>query len=280
MEYAVSNIAWSASDRPKAYARLQAAGITGLEIAPGLLFSMADDPFDPTEAEIALVQNELDRFGLSLVSMQSLLFGVEGAELFGDAHGRAAFEQGLMRAIKLAGRLGIPNLVLGSPKQRQRPSEMKPNAAIDKAIEILTPLADAAAVAGTKIAMECNPAEYGTNFLTTPDETLAFVKRANHAAIMLNFDVGATLLTDTFDQVMYQLIAAGPVLNHVHISEPFLSPAPANPQVAAKVLQTLDTLEYQHAVSIEMRQPQDGLAGLDTALENLLEARRLAGEAR
>ncbi|WP_425084678.1 sugar phosphate isomerase/epimerase family protein [Ruegeria profundi] len=280
MKYAVSNIAWSASDRLKAYAKLQAAGITGLEIAPGLLFSMADDPFDPTEAEIALVQNELDRFGLSLVSMQSLLFGVEGAELFGDAYERAAFEQGLMRAIKLAGRLGIPNLVLGSPKQRQRPSGMEPNAAIDKAIEILTPLADAAAFAGTKIAMECNPAEYGTNFLTTPDETLAFVKRANHAAIMLNFDVGATLLTGTFDHVMDQLIAAGPVLNHVHISEPYLSPAPANPQDAAKVLQTLETLEYQHVVSIEMRQPQDGLAGLDTALENLLEARGLAGEAR
>ncbi|RLK07370.1 sugar phosphate isomerase/epimerase family protein [Ruegeria conchae] len=277
MQYAVSNIAWTADDRRDVYARLQAEGITGLEIAPGLLFNTADDPFEPTDAQIASVRGELEEFGLKIVSMQSLLFGVEGADLLGEDTGRMAFERGLKRAITLAGRLEIPNLVMGSPKQRQRPPEMQPDAAVDRAIEILTPLADAAAAAGTIIAMECNPGEYDTNFLITPDETLDFVKRADHAAIMLNFDVGATLLTGTFDRVKDQLTAAGPTLSHVHISEPFLAPAPASPEDAALVLHTLHTLGYQRAVSIEMRRPEDGLTGLDAALSNLSAARHLSG---
>lgn len=273
MRFAVSNIAWGPSDRLAAYARLQAADITGLEIAPGLLFAGSEDSFVPTKAELSAARKEIASFGLTPVSMQSLLFGVEGAELFGDADGRSAFLRGLERAITLAARLEIPNLVMGSPKQRIRPDWMDEHAAMDRAVEMLAPLADTASTAGTKIAMECNPVEYGTNFLTTPDETLAFVHHAAHAAITLNFDVGATYLTGTFVQVEALLRAAGAAISHVHISEPFLAPAPADPADAARVLHTLRAMGYGHAVSIEMQQPEGGLSGLDTALRKLKAAR-------
>ncbi|KIC39063.1 hypothetical protein RA27_18130 [Ruegeria sp. ANG-R] len=275
MQFAVSNIAWQASDRRAAYARLERAGITGLEVAPGLLFSDSEDPFLPTERELAAVLDEISAYGLSLVSMQSLLFGVSGADLFGDAEGQIAFSRGLGRAIDLAARLGLPNLVLGSPKQRIRPAGMTSEAAMEHAAAILRPLADKAAASGIRIAMECNPVDYGTNFLTTPDETLAFVRYAAHPAIALNFDIGASYLTGTFAQVNCLIEDAGDTISHVHISEPFLSLAPADPTEAGRVLCALQDIGYKHAVSIEMRQPENGLTGLDEALRNLAVARNI-----
>ena len=181
----------------------------------------------------------------------------------------------IRRAIGLAERLEIPNLVLGSPKQRVRPKTMSPQTAIDRAIETLRPLADSAESAGVKIAMECNPVEYGTNFLVTPSETLAFVQCAAHSSITLNFDVGATHLTQTFTHVEGLLRDAGDWISHVHISEPFLGPAPADPLDAARVLRTLQSIGYTNAISIEMRRPRNGLHGLDSALRNLAAAKSI-----
>jgi sugar phosphate isomerase/epimerase len=277
MRFAVSNIAWSPGERRTAYARLKAAGFDGLEIAPGLLFAESADPLAPTTAEVEAARSEIAVAGLTLVSMQSLLYGVEGADLFGDADGRAAFLTGLDRAVALAGRLGIPNLVLGSPKQRNRPEGLDAGAAMDRAADFLRPVADAAHAVGSVIAVECNPAAYGTNFLTTPDETLAFVHRADHPAITLNFDLGAAHMTGCFDRIEALLEAAGPSISHVHVSEPLLAPAPADPAAAARVLRTLGAMGYAGAVSIEMRPPENGLSGLEAALERLRAARAAAG---
>lgn len=276
MRFAVSNIAWRPDERRAAYARLQAAGVTGLEIAPGLFFADSADPFAPTDAELAAATTEIAAAGLAPVSMQSLLFGVEGAALFGDGPGREAFGTGIARAIDLAGRLGIPNLVLGSPKQRLRPEGMATDTAMNHARDILLPLAERARAAGTVIAMECNPADYGANFLVTPEETLAFVRHAAHPAITLNFDLGAAILTGTAPRVEHLLEEAGPTISHVHLSEPHLAPAPAGPDLAARVIAALRRLGYKAAVSIEMRRPDDGLVGLDTSLRYLGAARDMA----
>ena len=273
MRFAMSNIAWGYEERLAAYARLAAADVTGLEVAPGLLFEHCADPLMPDASALATARAEIDDAGLTLVSMQSLLFGVNGADLFGDSDGRAAFLRGLSRAIALAERLEIPNLVMGSPKQRSHPDTMTTQDAMARAVELLLPVADAAQAAGTVIAMECNPTTYGTNFLTTPDETRAFVQQANHPAITLNFDIGATFLTETFDQVEALLEAALAWTTHVHISEPFLAPSPADPAQAARVLRKLSSSGYDRAVSIEMRRPEDGLTGVEMALTRLTQAR-------
>ena len=95
----MSNIAWSGEERLEAYAILAEAGITGLEIAPGLFFHAAADPFVPDQASAGEALREAADAGLALVSMQSLLFGVTGAGLFDGAGPRAAFERGMIRAI-------------------------------------------------------------------------------------------------------------------------------------------------------------------------------------
>ena len=280
MRLAVSNIAWSFDNRLAAYAILRDHGLDGLEIAPSLLFAGADDPFLPPAAVVAARLGEIAGAGLRLVSMQSLLFGVGDAALFGPPAAADRLVRGLERAIVLAGRLGIPNLVFGSPRQRVVPPELSPDAALQHACGVFRRLGDLAAANGTRLALEPNPAGYGTNFMTTFAETLAVVHAAGHPAVTLNFDLGALHMTGAAGDAAAFIAAAGPHLSHVHLSAPFLAPAPQTTEEAAAVLRALAGTGYAGAVSVEMKAVAgDELAGVAVAAERLRAAAEVTGVA-
>lgn len=273
MKLSMSNIAWLPEERLEAYAILAEAGFTGLEIAPGLFFHAADDPFLPDTASARAARVEMADAGLKLVSMQSLLFGVTGAALFEGPEARAAFETGIRRAIALADRFGIPNLVFGSPLQRRVPEGWAMAEAFDQAAAVFRKLGDAAAAADTRIAIEANPAAYGTNFCTTLDEALAFIDLVAHPAVVPHLDLGAMHMNGDFDGVPARLPDLAPRLSHVHVSEPDLAPAPADPAALAPVLGGLAAAGYARAVSIEMKRAPEGLATVRRAVAALAEAR-------
>lgn len=269
----MSNIAWSPDERIAAYSILSNAGFTGLEIAPGLFFHAADDPFVPIDSVASAALDEAADAGLRLVSMQSLLFGVSGAGLFGDTDARTAFEKGMIRAIELAGRFGIPNLVFGSPGQRRVPEGMTMDQAIKEAAEVFQKLGDAALRADTAIAIEANPTAYGTNFLNTLDQAADFVMQVNHPAVVLILDFGVMHINSTFHMLTENIPGIIPYLNHVHVSEPNLAPAPAErSSVITPVLQTLRAQGYNKAISIEMKCPLNGLAEVKGAVGRLTKA--------
>jgi sugar phosphate isomerase/epimerase len=259
MILSVSNIAWQPDERFGAYDLMIEAGLTGLEIAPGLFFAEAEDPFEPEAATANAALEEITARGLSLVSMQSLLFGVQGAALLGSAAERAAFGHGMTRAINLAARFGIPNLVFGSPGQRRIPVGMATQDAWAQAAETFRRLGDRAAAAGTAISMEANPAAYGTNFLTTLEEAEAFVAKVDHPAVTLILDLGAMHINGDFSTVVGRAGALVPRLTHVHVSEPHLAPAPDDATNIAPLLMALRAAGYGRAVSIEMKRHEGGL---------------------
>ncbi len=269
----MSNIAWAPEERLEAYAILARAGFAGLEIAPGLFFHAAADPFVPDEASAAEALAEIADTGLALVSMQSLLFGVTGAALFEGPDARAAFEAGMHRAIRLAGRFGIPNLVFGSPLQRRVPEGMAMAEALDQSAAVFRALGDAAMAAGTRIAIEANPAAYGTNFCTTLDEALAFVGQVDHPAVVPHLDLGTMQVNGDFAGVPASLPDLAPRLGHVHVSEPDLGPVPADPATLVPVLHSLAAAGYAHAISIEMRRAPDGLSAVRRAVFAMAQAR-------
>lgn len=269
MKCSVSNIAWRPEERLEAYRALERAGSTGLEIAPGLFFHSADDPFSPDAANAKQAIAEAEAAGLLLVSMQSLLFGVPGASLFDGAEARSAFEYGMVRAIQLAGRFGIPNCVFGSPAQRRVPAGMAMNQALDQAAEVFARLGEIAKAEGTAIAIEANPEAYGTNFLTNLGDALAFVERVDHPAIVAILDLGAMHLNGEFATTPDQVRGLTPRLNHVHISEPYLACAPDPETDLTPVLDALTAEGYSRAVSIEMKRPVEGIPGVEAAAGRL-----------
>lgn len=274
MKLAVSNIAWPPYDRLTAYELLERHAITGLEIAPGLFFEGADDPFRPDAATLTKVMSEIAAAGLQLVSMQSLLFGVEGAALFGPQEARKTLRAGMLRAIDLAEILEIPNLVFGAPKQRIVPKHMSSKQAQEEAAEIFAGLGDAAAAAGTRIAIEFNPAAYGTNFLTHAETAIDFVQRLDHPAVVLNFDIGAMHMNEDFDRLDILIPDTLDRIGHVHVSEPYLAPAPAQYGDAKHIFEVLRASGYVRWASLEMVTPEGGLNTLDRHVARLALAAR------
>ena len=61
--------------------------------------------------------------------------------------------------------------------------------------------------------------------------------------------------------------------SHVHVSEPDLAPAPADPEALVPVLRGLAGAGYARAVSIEMKRAPQGLAALRHAVAGLVAAR-------
>lgn len=277
MKFAASNIAWPSDKRLQAYAALADNGFEGLEIAPGLFFFESQDPFVPSEREHQRAMAEIANAGLSLVSMQSLLYGVEGAALFEDDAALQRLEAGMANAIRLAGRLEIPNLVFGSPKQRIIPAGMSSEKAIERAVSVFSRIGDIAQSEGTKVAIEANPAVYGTNFLTDGEQALAFVREVGHPAVRLVLDIGAMHINDVFVQTPKLIAEAGDLLSHVHFSEPQLTPAPADAAAASTVLGALDAARYDRAVSIEMKAvPDTPVEAMAAAVGRLDQARQIA----
>lgn len=277
MKFAVSNIAWAPADRAVAYGALKAAGISGLEIAPGLFFAGAADPFSPTEAEAAPRLAEIENAGLTLVSMQSLLYSVSGAAVFEGPKALERLKAGMGRAIDLAGRFGIPNLVFGSPRQRIVPEGVEMCDAMELALEVFRDLGNQAVAAGTVIAMEFNPPAYGTNFLNDVDQALSFVKAAAHPGVKLILDLGAMHINGDFDQIEAVVAEAAPYLSHVHVSEPDLAPAPAEVGQARRVLGALAAVRYHGWVSIEMKAAEDDAVAEMAAAVARLNAAATAG---
>lgn len=269
MKLAVSNIAWSYGERLRAYAILRSHGFTGLEVAPGLFFAEEPDPFVPSASAVTAARKELDHFGLELISMQSLLFGVEGAELFGPPKARERFAAGAARAIALAGRIGVDNLVLGSPRQRVIPPGVDAQAALATATETFRRLGDLAVTQGARFALETNAAAYGTNFMTTFPETIQVVHATDHPAVAFNFDVGALHMTGAFRRVAEFALEYRSQMAHVHISSAQLAPAPSSMSEARMVIHALRAIDYQRAISIEMKAVDDGLATLEDCVERL-----------
>ena len=270
IKLAVSNIAWAPRHRDQAYAILQAQGIHGLEIAPGLFLHGAEDIFEPTPAECEAALAPMRDAGLELVSMQSLLFGVERAALFGEHSERECFERAMLRAIRLAGLLGIPNLVFGSPGQRVIPENMAREEAESIAVDVFRRLGDAATAEGTVLGMEFNPKAYGTNFLNDAQEAATFVARVNHSAIQIILDVGAMHLNGDFESLPSLALQQAEKISHVHFSEPYLAPAPADSGQAQRVLSAMTAVGYQRWYSIEMKAvPERELDALELALARL-----------
>ncbi|MDB5691143.1 MAG: hypothetical protein JWO81_206 [Alphaproteobacteria bacterium] len=270
---AISNIAWTPQEDIRALALLEELGVRGLEIAPSIAFSDEADAFEPSPAAVSRLLRRLEEHGLELVSMQSLLFGVPGAALFEGDGARARLVAALERAIALAGRLGIPNLVFGSPANRRIPDGMERQQVDAIAIETFRRLGDCAAAAGARLALEPNPEAYGTNYLTSIGEAGRAVRQIAHPAVTLNFDLGALAMNGEQAEAGSWFGDLRDVVSHVHVSEPHLAAAPADEAAFRDAASAILGHGYAGWFSIEMRGAgPDNLERVRTSVERAARA--------
>lgn len=241
MDLSISNIAWNKEDENVIYDLIMKNGFSGLEIAPTQIFP--DAPYSHIrEAEIWALELK-KKYNLVISSMQSIWFGRQ-ENIFGTEEERQSLIRYTKHAIDFAEAIGCGNLVFGCPRNRNVP----PNADPRIAICFFKELGEYAENHNTVIGMEANPPIYNTNYINDTASALRLIEEVDSAGFKLNLDIGTMLYNNENLDV---LRGKGKLINHVHISEPYL----AKIQVRGfhkELKRLLIDENYQKYISIEM----------------------------
>lgn len=268
MRLSISNIAWQPEEDQRIATLLEQHQIDAIDIAPGKYFS---SPELATKTEIMAVKQWWHERGISIIGMQSLLFGTTGLNVFGDKASRLGLLARLQAIFRIAGILGATRLVFGSPRNRDRHS-LSDQEATDSAIQFFQQAANYAADEGVLLCLEPNPVCYGANFMTNSQETALVVKAVNHPALRMQLDTGA--ITINQEDVAQVLNSYAALIGHVHASEPQLAPLGDNGtdhgQMAIALAQSLP----KAIVTIEML-----ATGAEPALQSISRALHVAIQA-
>lgn len=258
---ALSNLAWLPEQDAEIVPKLADLGVQGIEVAPTRLGDWAA----LTPAILIAYRNRLADCGLSISSLQAVLFGVEGAQLLGTDAEFSTFRNHLSRVLEIGQVLGAEVAVFGSPRNRLL-NGLSPAAAQQRAIERLSLLAPAFSDAGMVLGIEPVPAYYGGEFLSRADDIAALVAQVDAPAIRLHLDTGCVHLGG--DDIGSMVTRHHAVLAHFHIAEPDLAGFAAPVTDHAGAAAALSATGYARWLSIEMKpqQPQ-----MKTAIEQAIE---------
>ena len=243
MKLAISNIAWDFADDADMLDYISDSGFSGIEIAPTRVIK--ENPYDHLDSAKDFYQR-LKEKGLSIPSMQSIWFG-RAERVFFDTTERQALSDYTKKAIDFAEVIRCGNLVFGSPKNRV----IDDAAQREAGIVMITDIADYAAQKGTVFSIEANPAIYNTNFINRTQEAFDLAKAINSPGFMVNVDIG-TMIENNEDIAILE--ANMDLVNHIHISEPYLA-VPEKRNIHQALAALLKANGYRRFVSIEMKNP-------------------------
>ena len=246
MNLSVSNIGWNFSDDEIIYSFLQDQSFFGLEIAPSRFFP--DAPYDHCDEAAQISEKLKQKYHLQICSMQSIWYGKTQKIIESESARKDLFSY-TKKAIKFAVSVGCRNLVFGCPKNREIVD------CNDKKIieNFLVDISDLALQNNVIIAFEANPTIYHTNFVNTTNEAIEMIKKLHHPALKINLDVSTiienreslSIISDNID-----------LINHVHISEPYLKPLKRR-KLHEELKIILEDNGYYNFVSLEMGKTED-----------------------
>ena len=218
MRISISNIAWDTKDDEAVCSILQRHHVDAIDIAPGKYFA---DFATATPEQIQKVRDWWAERGIEIIGMQSLLYGTQGLNLFDAPEVQQRMLFHLSNVCRIGNGLNARRLVFGSPRNRDRTGLSE-----DQALEIATvffkSLADIAQQHDVIICLEPNPECYGSNFMTTSQETAAVVKAVGHPALKMQFDTGALCINGESPASVCADFQH--LIGHVHSSDPQLVP--------------------------------------------------------
>lgn len=245
----VSSLAWQPTDDEAVAHLLETSNVHAIDLVPGKYFSI--DEF--SESEVKRFNAFWQARGISVIGMQSLLFGLGDPSIF-DKSGSDIIIERMRRLCLLSELLGSKSLTFGSPKSRVFAQRDRASAQ-QVALGLFSTLNSIAADHGVAICLEPNPTAYGCEFLTSTQEVSAYVSDLNLEHIRVQLDTGAALM----NQESSEFADLAPI-GHLHVSTPNLFGVPASDAETrieqARILKSWSMLpiESGHA-TIEMLNP-------------------------
>ncbi len=223
-------------------------GYDALEVAP---FTLAADPRNLTERDLANYRRQAQDAGVSISSLHWLLTAPEGLSITSaDAAVRATTLEVMHALVDACAALGGSVLVHGSPQQRRLSAE-DPSGDAERGREAFAMIAAAAERAGVTYCIE-PLSTFETSFITTVAEAEAIVKQVNSPALKTMLDTRAARLaeSDRAEVVLKRGLQAGTVA-HVHINDSSkVGPGQGADEFAA-IFEVLLTARYDGIVAVE-----------------------------
>ena len=263
MNLAISNIGWKREDDAAVAALMRDAGIAGVEVAPTAVWP---EPLLATPEQLRSYRTRWSDQGIQIVALQALLYGHPELTLFGAPERRAGMLRHLTGMMDVAAALGAGPLVFGSPTNRAV-GDLPPGTINQIAVDFFRAAGVRAAERGVTLCLEPNPPAYKCDFVTTVADGLALVREVASAGFGLHVDAGALALNE--EPIASTIGGAAWAMRHFHASEPFLAPLGSGTTNHEACAEALRASGYRGWVSLEMRQPPDGLEGVRRSLDLL-----------
>jgi sugar phosphate isomerase/epimerase len=252
----VSNLAWKKNEEKKAFQILKKNKIKFLEFAPSLLLNK-----NFNERDIKRIKKKCFRYGLKLLSMQSILYNVKNAFIFGSKYQNKIFYAELKKKVKLAKKLGVKIIIFGSPFNKKKFG--KKNSLLDKIfINTFQDISSLCKKNNVTICLEPNPKIYKSDYLLNTNEAVKIIKKINRKNILLNFDLGASLANKENVQNLVEKNISH--IGHVQISAPKLKNLQGYKKRIKNFLNALKKMNYRKAISMEvLAKKKDNLVNLE-----------------
>lgn len=242
MKLSISNIAWAAEYDDAMYSFLSEQHFDGIEIAPTRIFP--SNPYERLKDAARFAQNLKEKHNLAISSIQSLWYK-RTENIFASAEERSFLLDYTKKAVLFANAMGCGNLVFGSPRNRNMPSEDS----LPDAMSFFKELGNFANKNDAVIAFEPVPPSYNTNFINSTQEAFDMCKQLQCNGLKVNVDLGTMIYNDENMDLINSNIE---LVNHIHISEPMLA------RIEKRELHKgLKLLNYNGYISIEMRNLED-----------------------
>ena len=242
----VSNIAWNDPELSKIILLFKENKIDILEFAPNILLKN-----NFTKKNILNVKNFWKKNKIKLYSMQSVLFGINNAYLFGNVNQKKIFLNEIKKKIKIAKNLGVKIIVFGSPKNRKIFFKKDKKLLNIEAISIFKKIAEFAEKYKIVFCLEANPKIYKCDYINITSEALEIVKILNNKYFKLNLDVGTIVKNkENVEKLIKENLN---FIGHCQLSNPLLTNFnKKNLNIHKKVILLLKKYKYKKVVSIEM----------------------------
>lgn len=259
IKLSVSNIAWTRALDDEAFACLNMSGIRHIEVAPTRVWPY----WDGASLDAARTQrSEWLTRGISVSSLQAILFSRPDAQLFGDDDAQERLARHLEYCAELAEALSAGPVVFGAPSNRLK-GQLPDQEAFEKAARTLRRVAPTFASRGVTLCVEANPPAYGCDFVVNASHAAMLVRMVDHPGVKLHLDTACMYLAG--DPLAETIYAFADILAHFHVSEPQLGDfsEPVVPHEDAA--EALWRIGYCGWITLEMRATTTPLESLFAA---------------
>ena len=235
----ISNIAWTEKEEKNVVELLKKEDITKIEIA----LTKINGTWKITKDDLLNFKNKFKNF--EIYSIQSLNYGTS-YNLFLE---NSEFLKHIYFVIDCASILGSKILVFGSPKNRYITSNEK-NINDNIFIDTMIKIGEKCKQSDIVFCIEPNSKLYSCNYITNSSEAFDILSKINHPNVKLHLDSACMHMESDFN---IKNSDVNSLLNHYHISEPYLSNF-FNPECNHNYYsKSLFDTNYQKVKSIEMK---------------------------